>query len=154
MKNQILSAALILSAVTATVTAHAANATSPASTAAPTTSLNCQFTEPFFSLDFDLVTGVVTKTEPDWENDAAQTITTVVARNVRVVTDSSDPFLPKYVVNKEDGSLLAELVMNMQGSNGMSDTVYPFEIQFVTDLHGKQWGGCSSNNIAPLDPHE
>lgn len=116
---------------------------------AATSLLECGFTEPFFTLMIDLKKKEISKIEPDWSNPSGGTITTVVATNINVVSDLSDPFLPKYKVLNGNGSQFAEIVMNMAGSDGMSDIVYPYEIK-----HDGMFGGCSSDKIKRLNDNQ
>lgn len=116
---------------------------------AATSKLECHFTEPFFSLEFDLASGKVTRTEPNWEDDASTTVTKTVAENAKVESDLSDPFLPKYTVKTQAGEVIAAIQLNMKGSDGMSNIIYPFDIQ-----HAEMWGGCESDLIKRYDPYE
>ncbi len=123
--------------------------TSAEAAAPKTTSINCVFTEPFFSLDFDLKKREVSLTEPDWKHDAGKTVTKVIAKGIRVRTDMSDPFVPSYTVLTSTGKVFAVLTLDVQGSDGMSDVISPFSIKYA-----KMFGGCSSNRISPIDPNK
>lgn len=136
---------LILLSLFALTTAAAAESQ------APTSKLDCGFTEPFFNLNIDLVEKRVTRTEYDFDDidPKSDFITTVIAENIVIQANLSDPFLPTYVVLKQDGSWIADLALNMKGSDAMSDIVYPFDIKY-SDF----WGGCSSDKIDRWSPHE
>lgn len=118
--------------------------------ASTTTKIDCTFTEPFLSVEIDLQKKTAVRVEPDWENDVNKMKRTVISKNIQVVIDSSDLFLPKYKVNDSKGKLIMELSMNMNGSDGMSDITYPFSAVMGGDF----WGGCVSNKIDWVNPHE
>ena len=119
-------------------------------TAQATSKLNCGFTEPFFSLEIDLAKALITRTEYDWDDKDPNSdyITTTVAENIKVEVDNSDPFLPKYALKTQDGEVFANILMNMAGSDGMSDIIYPFDIRY-----SDYWGGCTSDLISSFDPN-
>jgi hypothetical protein len=131
----------------AMMTTVATAAPSPQPADQKTSSIHCSFTEPFFGLDFDLKKREVSRTEPDWKHDSGKSITKVIAKGIRVRTDMSDPFVPKYKVLTSSGKVLAELTLDVQGSDGMSDIISPFSIKFANLL-----GGCSSNRIKAIHP--
>ncbi len=114
-----------------------------------TSTLECSFTEPFFTLDINLNERTIHKTEPDWNGDPSKTITTLINEDVSLVSDFSDPLLPKYEITSTKGEAIMSLVLNMSGSDGMSDIIFPFDARY-----GELWGGCSSDKIAPFNPYE
>ena len=114
-----------------------------------TNAIHCTFTEPFFSLHFDLKKREVLIDEPNLNNGGRTSVTRVIAKGIRVRTHMSDPFLPKYSVLTSSGKLLASLTLDVQGSDGMSDIISPFSIKY------ENWyGGCSSNQIKEINPNE
>lgn len=133
MKNAILASLLLLSGI---------------AQAAQTTKLECGFTEPFFNLDIDLVKKEITKTSPNWEQGGEGTVSEIIATNIRLQSDLRDPLAPKYQIVGSNGAIIAHLQLDMAGSDGMSDIVYPFNIQF-DGMHG----GCSSNLIKTVNPN-
>ena len=55
-------------------------------------------------------------------------------------------FLPKYIFASPKINLSIEL--NFQGSDGMSDTVYPMTVATLTDEgEGESWGGCFFSHL-------
>ena len=122
--------------------------------ATKTQELECFFTEPFLTLTIDLEGKSVTQTEPDWDNDASQTKTTTIATGIKITVDSSDPFLPKYTVKKASGEMIVELVLNMKGSDAMSEITYPFDAKYALPDYDNLWGGCTSDKIAWINPYE
>lgn len=122
----------------------------------PTKSMICGFTEPFFTLDIDLAKKKVTMIEPDWENDATQERSKVVAEGIQIESDLSDPFLPKHTIKNKEGQVIAELKMDFQGSDGMSPIIYPFTINY-TDQNFKDyvlWGGCETEHAKSHNPDD
>ncbi len=112
-----------------------------------TKTIECSFTEPFFALTVDLEKKTVTRVEPDWENDAGKTKSTVIARGIRVKTNMKDVFRPEYKILAADGSVVAEMTFDNEGSNGMSDTVFPYSMKYDGML-----GGCSSDRVKSVEP--
>lgn len=132
MKKMILAATILMSSL--------ANAQA-------TKVLECGFTEPFFTLNINLETREIQRIDPDWNNGGGGTVTTTIATNINLKPDFSDPLLPQYKVIGQDGALIANITMDMQGSDGMSDITFPFTIIF-----DGMYGGCSSDKIKELNP--
>lgn len=116
---------------------------------APTKKIYCGFTEPFFSLEADLEKRTLTLTEPDWDNGGGEIITKIVATGISLKPDFSDPLYPRYVVLNSNGAVLLKLTLNMRGSDGMSNVIFPFEAEY-----GEHWGGCETEHIKSFDPSE
>ena len=118
-----------------------------------TEKISCTFTEPFFDMNIDLQSKKVTEVHPDWDNmkdnEPIKYVTKTIAENAVIETDFSDAFLPKYRVLTVDGQLLAELTLNMKGSDGMSDITFPLEVKY-----GQHWGGCKTNLLESVNPYE
>lgn len=123
--------------------------------------LNCSFTEPFFSLNYDSKTQVLTKTEPDWTNNAGKEITTVVARNVRVVplsnvkTNELTSFARFALIGK-NAKVHLRLTLNYQGSDGMSDITFPYNAEIPNSKTNANngIGGCESGTLAAINPDQ
>jgi hypothetical protein len=69
----------------------------------------------------------------------------------------SDPLLPEYFILDEAGTGIASLSMDFNGSNGMSDTVYPLSIVLLANAPGnnstyEQEGGCVTDLLTAVDP--
>lgn len=120
--------------------------------------LDCSFTEPFFNLEYNSRTQVLKRTEPDWNNNAGKTVTRVVARNVRVVplsnvkTNELTSFT-RFALIGRDGKVHLRLTLNYQGSNGMSDTIYPYDavIPGSRSSANNGVGGCASSSLAAIE---
>ena len=111
--------------------------------------LHCSFTEPFFSIDFDSATGIVTLISPDDADPETGGITPRViaggARLVRVDTWEEHPAL----LLEADGARILEIRVSGQGSDGMSDSVFPWDGKF-----GALVGGCESGVARAYDLYE
>lgn len=109
--------------------------------------VRCTFTEPFFTLILDTDTRVLTKVEPDFENPDGGYKETVISRTAqarrlapRVV--SAVVQHPRFQVIA-DGALALVLELNYEGTDSMSDTIYPYSVKYQTFE-----GGCDSNRLA------
>lgn len=116
--------------------------------AQPTKTISCSFTEPFFTLDVDLEKKTVTRTEPNWDSQDLGTKVTVIAEGISLAHDFSDPLAPTFAIVSAGGSAILDLSLDMQGSDGMSDVIFPFSAR-----HGGMWGGCESDKLKGHDPH-
>ena len=114
---------------------------------AHTKTIECSFTEPFFSIEVDLVKGNVFKTEPDWNSEDGGSLRTLVATEVKLVSTSTDPLLPSFNLVGKDGSLVLDMTLNFQGSDGMSDHMYPLDA-----MYGHMWGGCETDQLKAILP--
>jgi hypothetical protein len=120
---------------------------------AGTKTIQCSFTEPFFSIIIDLAKKTVVKIEPDWNSDDpnANPIKTVLAKQINIRSGSRDPFLPITKIIGSNGATIMILKLNFQGSDGMSSIVYPIEGSFPGVANT---GGCSTNLIPSINPEE
>jgi uncharacterized membrane protein len=118
MKNFILCAALISS-----FAAHAEV-------------IKCGFTEPFVSFTYNTATEILVEKE-------AETNKKRIFKNVSFQIKYAGTFLLK----DKSGKLLAELKLNNQGSDGMSDAIYPFDATYMNPMGRGQAiiGGCTSS---------
>lgn len=96
--------------------------------------IKCTFTEPFVKSTYSM--NQSTLTYLDSENKKK------VLKNVSFQIKAAGVFeLVK------DGKVLQTLLLNDQGSDGMSDMVYPYDVEDFSQekLPYKSRGGCSSN---------
>ena len=119
--------------------------------AAETKVITCTFTEPFYDITIDLVNKTVIKRTPDFSTDNGGYIEKLLAKNFKIRSTSTDPFLPAFEVLKRNRTVLLTLTMNFKGSNGMGPTVYPMEGQFTGDANT---GGCWTDLIAGVEAAE
>jgi uncharacterized membrane protein len=106
--------------------------------------INCSFTEPFFSLQYSTTTNELARTEYDFDKDKMVTKTT---KNVSFQIKGP----AKFQLLAVDKTPIMNLELNFKGSDGMSDRVYPYDAELLTDGNS-MWGGCDSNFLkATLD---
>lgn len=99
--------------------------------------IKCSFTEPFINTTYSTGQSTLTYDGADMK--------TVVVKNVSLQIKSAGVF---ELVSK-DGKVLQILTLNNQGSNGMSDTIYPFEVKDNSPIMTANggFGGCVSNHL-------
>lgn len=107
-----------------------------------TTLIECRFTEPFIAYKFDLQKRVITRISPlDTDpNNPSVFPEIIVATAFTVEQVSQDPFIPSFAIRTPDGQVHTTLTLNGNGSDGMSDIIYPYDAH-----HNGLWGGCESN---------
>jgi uncharacterized membrane protein len=101
--------------------------------------LECQFTEPFFTISFDSRTGTVTEISADvTDPDTGKPIPRILAEGarLRVVNPDGDGLTLR--LEKGDQWIM-QLRLTGQGSDGMSESIYPFEATLGTNI-----GGCAT----------
>ncbi len=101
-------------------------------------SFDCTFTEPFVSVKYD------TKSEVFIQRDNIVEKTTKI-KNVTFTILGADKF-----VLKKDKKVIATLTLNNNGSDGMSDTIYPYEINLPIKGSNGLTGGCSSSVLPEI----
>jgi uncharacterized membrane protein len=95
--------------------------------------LTCTFTEPFLTTTYQF-------------EDRTLTILNPFPRTVTVERDVT--FRPsgnrEFVLLSKTGMLLQKLKLTGKGSDGMSDKLYPFDVEWTTNhsSNGKLFGGC------------
>ena len=99
--------------------------------------IKCTFTEPFVTTVYNI--DKQTLTEIDVEDKQK------VTENVSFEIKSAGSF---ELVN-EAGKVLQKIELNGRGSDGMSDTTYPFEVTDTSmdGLANNGVGGCTSNHL-------
>lgn len=115
--------------------------------------LKCSFTEPFYSLEFDTAVGALQKTEPDMSNTSTgDLITTVLAKGVTVKELTPSQRTPlatfaRYALVDTTGKELLTLELNYEGSDGMSEWIFPYD----AEMDGHR-GGCESDVLKGISP--
>jgi hypothetical protein len=111
--------------------------------------LVCQFTEPFFSISYDSETGRVTMISAD-ETDpgTGQPLPRIIAEGAKLRNVKPDEGWRDLVLEKA-GETILELKLTGQGSDGMSETVFPFEANY-----GSHDGGCDTGKYPAFDPYD
>ncbi len=106
--------------------------------------INCSFTEPFFSLQYSTTTNELARTEYDYDKDK---LVTTTVKNISFQIKGP----AKFQLLAADKTPLMNLELNFKGSDGMSDRVFPYDAELLTE-GSNMWGGCESNFLkATLD---
>lgn len=131
MKNLIALCALTLIAASA----HAGK----------TTQLKCDFTEPFVTLNVDLVKKSVTATSYNYEDPSnpGQPGTVLISNDVKISGIGANPKFKNAKIYAADGSLILTVSYSGEASNGMSDGIYPYDARW--EALGNNTGACESN---------
>ena len=123
--------------------------------------VSCSFTEPFYTLEIDTDARTITRIAPNWEAQGEgdpPLITTVVARDVKfkhgIRRVSPLRHAPTYEVRGAGGKALLTLELTYEGTDGMSERVYPYAAIDLASLGGSptMHGGCSSTALPVLVP--
>lgn len=111
--------------------------------------LSCQFTEPFFSITYDSATGEVVYTGVEnYDEATSQFVPVILATSgslmpVLPAGETVDSFYSiqgsQFELLANDGSLIMKLTLDMNGTDGMSDTIYPFSAEY-----NGFFGGCDT----------
>lgn len=107
--------------------------------------LHCSFTEPFFTVTFDSATGKVTWLSPDVFDENGQPVPKVIAENAKLEFTDPDGDRTKLAL-KNGAETILRLELTGQGSDGMSDNVFPFEAWY-----GTRDGGCDTGKYPAWD---
>lgn len=123
-------------------------ATCLAVTAAHAGTLECHFTEPFFTVTFDSATGKVVLLSAD-ETDPAtgDPVPRTIAKGATLTAHPAQGW--QELVLEGAGQTILTLKLTGRGSDGMSDRVYPFEA-----LYGGRDGGCLTDKYPGYDPYD
>ncbi len=110
--------------------------------------LSCSFTEPFFSITWDSRTGKVVETSADvFDPDTGQPVPTVLAEHAKLrAPDPNDGFS---LVLENGSEVILKLRLSGQGSDGMSDNIFPFEA-----WRGGRDGGCETDKYPAFETYE
>ena len=111
--------------------------------------LTCNFTEPFLTLVFDTASGVVTQTSSDDEDpDIGKPVPRTIATGAHMVRADDWQGYPTLYVEAA-GRRILEIRTSGQGSDGMSEFVYPFD-----GTYGALVGGCETTKAPAYDLYE
>ena len=97
--------------------------------------IKCSFTEPFISSTYSMTQSTLVY------KDALGMVKEF--KNVSFQIKSAGVF---ELVDK-NGIVLQKLNLNHQGSDGMSDRLYPFDVKDSSQLTDNGQGGCESNKL-------
>lgn len=106
--------------------------------------IKCTFTEPFVDSTYSMTQSTLTYKSFEQKD--------VVIKNVSFQIKSAGVF---ELVSKQ-GKVLQTLTLNHQGSNGMSDTIYPYDVKDESQvmMANSGFGGCTSNHLKAVEPKE
>ncbi len=115
---------------------------------------SCSFTEPFVSFDYDSSKGTLATLTPDDyvelpDGTSKATPKTTEDVSLRVTATG------KFELVDNAGVVLYELELTNAGSDGMSDTTYPFDIKAKSStlMPFDYLGGCSSTSLKSTNPN-
>ncbi|MFN3453845.1 MAG: hypothetical protein ACK41T_02720 [Pseudobdellovibrio sp.] len=103
--------------------------------------IKCSFTEPFVSSTYSMTQSTLTYTDNEG--------TTQVIKNVSFQIKSAGHF---ELVNKQ-GKVLQILTIE-EGSDGMSDIIFPYSAKDNNSITHKGFGGCTSNYLKAVNPNQ
>ncbi len=109
--------------------------------------IKCSFTEPFVTTEYSMAQQTLTLVDP--VSQYPETIR-VVTRNVSFQIIGPSMF----ELRSREGVVLQKLDLNFQGSDGMSELTFPYDVQWIGGTGGHDlWGGCSSNFLHAVEPN-
>jgi hypothetical protein len=111
--------------------------------------LRCSFTEPFFTITWDSQTGQAIELSADvTDPDTGKPVPRTLSENarLRVPDPTGDPFR---LVLEDDKETILELKLTGTGSDGMSDSLFPFEAR-----RGRLDGGCETAKYPAFDTYD
>lgn len=121
--------------------------------------LVCSFTEPFFTIVYNADTNLVTYTGVDMYdelNEDFMVLTLATQARFEAVpsvdTEGNEYIYPtqgsEFRLLDDKGDVIVTLTLSYQGSDGMSDFLYPFDA-----IHSSgHVGGCYSTSAPLIDP--
>lgn len=119
-----------------------------------TQTITCSFTEPFFSLTYNMEEASIAKTEPSWEDPSGELKTTLLGSDLDLVSTSNDVLLPTFEVKVPSEGRVLKLAMNFNGSDGMSNETYPIAAKWVDAEGYTLYGGCVTDQIGSVSTEE
>lgn len=96
--------------------------------------IKCVFTEPFVSSTYSMSQSSLTYVDFEGKTEVIKSVSFQI-REAGVFE------LVK------DGKVIQTLKLNNQGSDGMSDMIYPYDVKDNTATTGNGYGGCESNYL-------
>lgn len=104
--------------------------------------IKCDFTEPFLDVQYSTTTNELTVSAFMGGGKDKDVVT--VTKNVSFQIKSAGQF----ELLSKDKKVIMTLELNNKGSNGMSDTIYPFDATIMDTGEQKSLqGGCESNYL-------
>ncbi len=97
--------------------------------------IKCTFTEPFVSSTYSMTQSTLTYESIDGAKQIIQKVSFQIKGS------------GQFELVAKDGTVLQRLELNNQGSDGMSDRTYPFDVQDNSSITNNGRGGCQSNSL-------
>lgn len=97
--------------------------------------IRCNFTEPFVNSTYSMTQSTLSYVNADGKKQ--------LLKNVSFQIKSAGVF----ELVAKDGKVLQTLKLNNQGSDGMSDRLYPYEAKDNSSITHQGYGGCESNYL-------
>jgi hypothetical protein len=110
--------------------------------------LHCSFTEPFFTITFDSATGKVTWLSPDVFDESGKMVPETLAEDARLFVANPDGDGRTFLLGT-DKKYLMQLRLTGEGSDGMSENIFPFEAKYYAHI-----GGCDTEKYPAFDTYE
>jgi uncharacterized membrane protein len=109
--------------------------------------LTCGFTEPFITVEYDANTKIVTKTGVEDYNEATgEFLKIVISENAEIKLAAPDQVGVYDLVDVATGTVILSMELNGNGTDGMSDRLYPFSA-----VYENNYGGCSTETAPVVD---
>lgn len=107
--------------------------------------IKCYFTEPFITTEYSMAQQRLTYFGPD---DNGSNSVLAVYKNVSFQIKG----VGQFEIVAKDGTVLQSLDLNHQGSDGMSDTTYPYDVKdnSMFNRANNGIGGCTSNYLKAI----
>lgn len=104
--------------------------------------IKCFFTEPFVNSTYDM------KKAKLLFKDSEGRVTIYPKATFEIKGPAT------FEITSKDGVVLQSLKLDNQGSDGMSDFIYPYSVKDDTGLTGSPsgYGGCESNHLKRTEP--
>jgi uncharacterized membrane protein len=110
--------------------------------------LKCSFTEPFFTLTFTSADGKLVRSSADeTDPETGAPIPSVLVDWAKLIRDDKWQDVPQMRVLKDGKTFL--IVRLREGSDGMSDQVFPFE-----GIYSSSVGGCETDKAPAYNATE
>jgi uncharacterized membrane protein len=103
--------------------------------------IKCVFTEPFISFEYSMTQSNLTVIDPvSSYPEEKKTVESGVSFQIK---DAG-----VFELWDKNKNVVAELVLNYQGSDGMSDNQFPYSVKWTDKNWGTNYGGCTSNFLS------
>lgn len=98
--------------------------------------IKCYFTEPFLTVTYSMTQSKLTV-----KDEATQDTYSIKAVSFQIKGPG------QFELWNSSNKAIMELDLNFQGSDGMSDNIYPYTAMYLNKGIGILYGGCTSNFV-------